>query len=105
MSEENIIRRSLASRKTGQTDWARFDALTDDDIAAAVAADPDAAPLADDAWFANARIVEPIGKTPISIRLDSDVLEWFRNNNERYQSKINAVLRAYMEHEQADGKR
>jgi len=39
----------------GRTDWKRFNALTDEDIAAAVAADPDAAPIVDDAWFAQTR--------------------------------------------------
>lgn len=63
--------------------------------------DPDAAPLADEVWFETAEIVEPPSKQAISIRLDSDVLEWFRNNSDRYQSKINAVLRSYMEHERA----
>jgi uncharacterized protein (DUF4415 family) len=75
------------------------DAQTDADIEAAVRSDPDAAPLADEDWFSTARIVEPPAKVAISIRLDEDVLEWFRANSERYQSKINAVLRAYMEHE------
>ena len=41
-------------------------------------------------------------KTPISIRIDSDVLSWFRSSGARaYQSKINAVLRAYRDAEVA----
>lgn len=100
MSSERITRRSLASPRNRTTDWSRFDAQTDADVEAAVRSDPDAAPLADEAWFETARIVEPPPKTAISIRLDRDVLEWFRSNSDRYQSKINAVLRAYMEHEQ-----
>jgi uncharacterized protein (DUF4415 family) len=80
-----------------RTDWARVEALTDEDIARAVADDPDAAPLLDEAWFRKARLVPPDPKVPISIRIDRDVLEWFRRRGPRYQTKINAVLRAYVE--------
>jgi uncharacterized protein (DUF4415 family) len=38
-----------------------------------------------------------IGKKAISIRIDPDVLEWFKKHGKRYQSRINAVLRAYVE--------
>lgn len=101
MNDEPITRRSLTSPRTRRTDWTRVDQQTDADIAAAAADDPDAVPITGDAWFASARIVEPAGKQAISIRLDQDVLEWFRANSDRYQSKINAVPRAYMEHERA----
>ncbi len=100
-NNERITRRSLASPRNRTADWSRADRQTDADIEAAVRSDADAAPLADEAWFETARIVEPPAKQAISIRLDSDVLEWFRTNSDRYQSKINAVLRAYMEHERA----
>ncbi len=61
-----------------QTDWARVDALTDEEIEAAVRNDPDAAPIVDDDWFASAKLVMPQRKEQISIRLDRDVLEHFR---------------------------
>lgn len=99
MSNERITRRSLSSPRSRTTDWSKFDAQTDADIEAAVRRDLDAAPLADDEWFRTARVVEPANKQAVSIRLDRDVLEWFRDNSERYQTKINAVLRSYMEHE------
>jgi uncharacterized protein (DUF4415 family) len=34
---------------------------------------------------------------PVSVRLDQDVLDWFKGQGPRYQSRINAVLRAFME--------
>ena len=40
-------------------------------------------------------------KQAISIRLDPDVLEWFRSQGDRYQSRMNAALRAYMETQEA----
>jgi len=41
--------------------------------------------------------VLPSAKTPISLRVDNDVLAWFRETGPRYQSRMNAVLRSYME--------
>ena len=37
------------------------------------------------------------GKQQITIRLDADVLKWFRAQGEGYQTRINSLLRAYME--------
>ena len=99
MNAERAVRRSLASPRTRKTDWSRFDAMTDADVEAAAERDPDAAPLVDEDWFKNAQVSEPATKTAISIRIDKDVLDYFRSSSERYQTKINAVLRAYMEHE------
>ena len=62
---------------------------------------PDAAPIPDSEWFKNAAVVLPPGKLPIRIRIDRDVLEWFRASGEPYQTRINAVLRADLEHERA----
>lgn len=92
-----MVRRSLASPRSGKTDWDRVDALRDEEIETAVAGDPDAAPIVDEAWFDKARLIEPPAKEAISIRLDKDVLEFFRATSGRYQTQINAVLRAYME--------
>jgi uncharacterized protein (DUF4415 family) len=81
-----------------RTDWARVDVLTDEEIEAAVQDDPDAAPIVDEEWFHTATFVMPKPKERISIRLDADVLEHFRKYP-RYQTRINAILRAAMEHE------
>ena len=51
--------------------------------------------LPDDFW-ASARVVEPVTKQPISLRVDTDVLDWFKAQGPRYQSRINAVLRSFM---------
>ena len=56
---------------------------------------PELADLPPD-FFAAARIVHPTPKQPISLRVDADVLEWFKQQGPRYQSRMNAVLRAYM---------
>lgn len=41
-------------------------------------------------------MVHPTPKQPISLRVDEDVLAWFKAQGPRYQSRMNAVLRAYM---------
>jgi uncharacterized protein (DUF4415 family) len=48
-------------------------------------------------FWDDAEVVEPQAKVPISLRVDSDVLEWFRGAGPRYQSRMNAVLRSYMQ--------
>ena len=70
---------------------------TDAEIEAAVASDPDAAPILDPKFWRNVRLVAPAGKEPTSIRLDVDVLNWFKESGKGYQTRINAVLRGYME--------
>lgn len=98
MSEERITRVSLeqARKMKSQTDWARVDALTDEDIERAVADDPDQSFWTDEDW-ANARVVFPQGKAPITLRLDKDVIAWFKSHGRGYQTRINAVLRAFVE--------
>src|SRR5262245_17084579 len=57
---------------------------------------PELADLPDGFWD-RAEIVHPVPKQPISIRVDEDVLRWFKRRGPRYQSWMNAVLRAYMQ--------
>jgi uncharacterized protein (DUF4415 family) len=95
---ENIVRVSAAEAKLmkGQTDWARFDAMTDEDIAKAVAEDPDAAPLDID-WDKASLVIPATAKDIITLRVDADVLEWLRATGKGYQTRINQVLRAWYE--------
>jgi uncharacterized protein (DUF4415 family) len=86
-----------AARIPSRTDFPRVDAKTDEDIARDVAGDPDAAPIFTDEMFDQAQWVEPLKKTPISFRVDPDVLAFFKSEGAGYQSRMNAVLRAYME--------
>ena len=81
MKKENIVTRKWGDRRKGKTDWARFDALTDEDIAKAVANDPDAAPI--DIDWSDAVLVVPVRKKAISIRVDEDVLDYFKSSGGR----------------------
>ena len=68
--------------------------MTDAQIHAAVTQDPEIDPT-DAAFWAKAKVVMPRPKRTVTMRLDADVLEWFRCN-QGYQTRINAILRVYM---------
>ena len=70
---------------------ARIDALKDEAIDTS-----DIAPL-DKSFFAKAHLRMPTRKATITMRIDADVLNWFRLQGKRYQSRMNAVLRMYVE--------
>ncbi|MEB3310417.1 MAG: BrnA antitoxin family protein [Snowella sp.] len=57
-------------------------------------------PELDEHFWANAKMVRPIAKKAISIRIDEDILDWFKNKGKNYQTMINTVLRSYVEHHQ-----
>jgi uncharacterized protein (DUF4415 family) len=93
-----IVRSSAAEirKHRGRIDLKRVRATTDREIAAQIASNPDTAPLLDEEWFKTARLVTPQPKVPVSIRVDRYVLEWFKARGPRYQSRMNAVLKAYV---------
>ena len=85
-----------AKEMESQTDWEALEEKTDEEIREAVESDPDAYFLDED-WFEAATFVNPSAeKERISIRLDEDILEFFRSQGRGYQSRINKVLREYM---------
>ena len=85
-----------AKEMESQTDWEALEEKTDEEIREAVEGDPDTYFLDED-WFEAATFVNPSAeKERISIRLDEDILEFFRSQGHGYQSRINKVLREYM---------
>lgn len=78
-------------KRQSKTNWARLDALKDQDI------DYSEIPELDDDFFKNAVLRMPEPKAIVTLRLDRDVLEWLKKQGPRYQTRINALLRAYME--------
>ena len=87
--------KTRSDRRRSRTDWEYLDRVTDDEIAAAVARDPDAVPL--DVDWSDAVLVIPPKKKAISIRVDEDVLDYFKKEGAGYQRRMNAVLRSYMQ--------
>lgn len=82
------------SKSRPKTDWKRLRTMTDKEVHAAVVGDPDVRPT-DESFWKNARVVMPKPKETVTIRLDADLLAWFRRER-GYQTRINAILRAYM---------
>ena len=84
MSKQNL-------KKQSRTNWARIDALKDQEI------DYSEIPELGDDFFKSAVLRMPEPKALVTLRLDRDVLEWFKKQGPRYQTRINALLRAYVE--------
>lgn len=85
------------ARGADRTDWARVDALTESELEAAIAEDPDAEPGPVDLGRARSDVPGP--KEDLHVQVDSGVLEWFRAQGGDYRARIDAVLRAYVEHQ------
>ena len=87
--------KKTATSKKSQTDWKHLKAMKERDID--LSDNPELTP----AMFARAivrRGLKPvIRKSQLTLRLDNDVLAWFRKQGRGYQTQINALLRAYME--------
>lgn len=99
--KEHIVRysdeelRAMEARGEDQSDWEKAAAMTDEEIEAAIASDEDEAGLVFD-W--SKIIMTPARpKVVLNMRVDYDVMEYFRGQGKGYQKKINAVLRSYVE--------
>ncbi len=68
--------------------------MTNKQIQAGLRKDPEAR-ATDEAFWVKAKLVMPRSKKTVTMRLDADLLDWFRSNP-GYQTRINAILRAYM---------
>ena len=79
------------SQKKSKTDWDKLASMPDSEI------DYSDIPPLDENFFKDGKLRLPKAKPLISIRIDPDVLEWFKSQGGGYQSRMNAVLRMYME--------
>jgi uncharacterized protein (DUF4415 family) len=84
-----------ATSEQSQTDWEHVDALDDADI------DLSDVPEIPPEMFARSVVREGLKPAPrksqVTLRIDGDVLAWFKKQGRGYQTRINALLRAYME--------
>jgi uncharacterized protein (DUF4415 family) len=87
------IRRKIA-RGESKTDWKRVEAMSQSEVERL--ADEDEGRLAPD-WDSTVMVGLPPTKQDIHIRLDGDILDWFRGRGRGYQTRINAVLRAFVQ--------
>jgi uncharacterized protein (DUF4415 family) len=77
------------------TDWGKLRRRSSASIRRGVVADPDAH-ATDAEFWKTAKVVMPTPKEIVTMRLDADLLRWFRQQR-GYQTRINAILRAYMQ--------
>jgi uncharacterized protein (DUF4415 family) len=99
MKKKNISQNS----QTDQTDWDRVDKLRDEDI------DFSDIPEVTDEMFAKAILrkgLKPVvRKSQVTLRIDEDVLTWFKEQGKGYQTRINSLLKAYKEAHQKESGR
>jgi uncharacterized protein (DUF4415 family) len=83
-----------AKRHASRTDWAKAAATTNAELEASIAADPDEAGMVMDWDSVTVELPKP--KADLHMRIDRDVLDFFRKTGKGYQTLINAVLRSYV---------
>ena len=103
MAKEKGIRRFTEAeleerwaRGESCTDLARVRAKTAEELERDIASDPDFSDVPED-WYKRAEAVMPTPKKLLSLRLDNDVVDWFKSQGPGYQTRINAVLRAFVQ--------
>lgn len=78
-----------------QTDYTRLDKMSAAEVERVAAADADGLPMTDDEWT-RGELHQPV-KVPVGLKLDDDVLGWFKAQGRGYQTRINTVLRRYVQ--------
>lgn len=73
------------------TDWKKLRKLEDRQI------DFSDIPETDEKFWENAAVIIPTAKTHLSLRLDEDIVDWFKRQGPGYQTRMNAVLRSYVQ--------
>ena len=86
-----IIRKKLSDLHVSEERVAEIANMPDEDI------DYSDIPELDEAWFAKAKLRMPVTKEQVTLRLDVDILRFFKAQGKGYQTRINAVLRAYVD--------
>lgn len=83
----------IVMKKESKTDWKRLSAMDDEQI------NTDYIDELDDAFFRDAQLKAPL-KQPVTLRIDADVLAFFKSQGQGYQTRINKLLRKYMDTQQ-----
>ena len=96
--KEKTTRTTSRTRAKGATDFNRLRAMRDADI------DFSDIPKLGRSFWKKARLTMPEPKDRLTIRVDHDVVQWLKKNGRGYQTRINAILRSYMEAKSTDGR-
>jgi uncharacterized protein (DUF4415 family) len=113
----NIVRYSTeeidatVARGEDRTDRARINAKTEEELAADMASDPEWDGIPED-WVSRAHLATGLmrgryeNKRQVTMRFDADILDYFKSQGRGWQSRMNAVLRGFVEREhQLSGKK
>lgn len=103
MKSETTTRVTRKTAGKGKTDFVYLDSLTDEQLRDSIKGDPDWEGNEEIDWE-NGHWVIPEPKTPISIRLEPDILAFFKEQGPGYQKRIHAVLRHYVDQMRAKKK-
>jgi uncharacterized protein (DUF4415 family) len=87
--------RAMRRRGEDRTDWARVDAMTEADLERAIAEDEDERDLEPD--WTRAELIMPRPRQSVHLRLDREVLEFFKAGGKGHITRMQAVLRAYVD--------
>ncbi len=82
----------MLRRGESQTDWARVDAMTEEELEASI----DHAEEGEFDW-STVQVGIPGPKQQLTVRFDADVVDWFKAQGAGYQTRMNAVLRSFVE--------
>ena len=86
-----IIRKNLSDLHVSEERVAELASMPDEDI------DTSDIPELDEAWFAKAVLWAPPSKKQLTLRLDEDIINFFKQSGKGYQTRMNAALRAYVD--------
>jgi uncharacterized protein (DUF4415 family) len=82
----------MRRRGEGQTDYARLDAMTEEELEASIDYEEEG-----EFDWSTAQVGIPGPKQQLTVRFDQDVIDWFKAQGRGYQTRMNAVLRSYVE--------
>jgi len=85
MSENDII------KKSSETDWEALAVMTDEEI------NYSDIPELPDSFFKRAKVWHPHSKVTVKVKLDEDLLEWFKAESDDWEARIQTALRLYVE--------
>ena len=105
-SNERIVRytaeaiNEMVRRGESKTDWARLDAMTEEELEASI-------DWEEEKEFDWSTVMAgiPGPKRDLTVRLDGDIIDWFEAQGADYQTRMNAVLRRYVEAQMAEARR
>lgn len=86
-----LIRKKQSELSVSEARIREIEAIPDDQI------EYSDIPELDEAWFAEAKVWTPPAKKQITLRLDEDVVAFFKEQGKGYQTRMNAVLRAFVD--------